>query len=63
MDEPVFIPVPLDTIHAAYTYLGREVQIDLRIQVGDRARLGERHKECLNLLNLAHQVSGIVLHS
>ena len=63
MDEPAFIPVPLDTIRAAYAYLGREVQIDLRIQVGDIARLGERRKECLNLLNLAHQVSDIVLYS
>ena len=46
MDEPAFILVPLDTIRAACAYLEREVQIDLRIQMGDMARFGERRKEC-----------------
>ena len=46
MDEPAFIPVPLDTIRAACAYLEREVQSDLRIQMGDIARFGKRRKEC-----------------
>ena len=51
------VPIPLDTIRAAYSELGRLVHVDLRTQLGDSARLGERRRECLNLLHLVRQVS------
>lgn len=49
------VPIPLDTIRAAYSELGRLVHVDLRTQLGDSARLGERRRECLNLLHLVRQ--------
>jgi hypothetical protein len=52
---PPLIPVPLDTIRRAYHDLGRLVNTDLLTQVGDAAQLGERKRECLNLLHLIHQ--------
>ncbi|KAF8164949.1 hypothetical protein B0H34DRAFT_670912 [Crassisporium funariophilum] len=44
-----YIPIPLDTIRAAYNEIGRLVYVDLR------AQLGNRHQECLNLVNLVQQ--------
>jgi hypothetical protein len=50
-------PVPIQTIRAAYTEIGRRVNIALRTQVGDAARLREQRQECLRLLTLVGQVS------
>jgi hypothetical protein len=50
------IPIPLDTIHAGYAELSRLVHTALRTQQGDAARLGERRRDCLHMLQLALQV-------
>lgn len=34
------VPLPLHTIRAAFTELGRSVSVALRTQMGDTARLG-----------------------
>ncbi|KAG6874993.1 hypothetical protein C0993_011278 [Termitomyces sp. T159_Od127] len=49
------IPVPLNTLRAAYVELARRVHVALMTQRGDAARLSEHHNECLRLLHLAHQ--------
>ncbi|KAF5379472.1 hypothetical protein D9615_006551 [Tricholomella constricta] len=41
------IPVPLETIRQAYFYLGRDVDVALRTQLGDVARLEAHKAECL----------------
>lgn len=50
------IPIPLETIRAGYEELGQAVLVALRTQQGDAARLGERRRDCLHLLQLCHQV-------
>jgi hypothetical protein len=52
--EPV--PIPLHTIRAAFTELGRSVGIALRTQMGDAARLGVQRQDCIRLLALTEQV-------
>jgi|SRR5882762_1444091 hypothetical protein len=64
--EPM--PVPLHTIRAAHTELGRSVGIALRTQMGDAARLGVQKQDCLRLLALTEQVGykqyhGMTCHS
>ncbi|KAG6895289.1 hypothetical protein C0992_002128, partial [Termitomyces sp. T32_za158] len=49
------IPIPLDTLRAAYDELGRLVHVALRTQQGDAACLGERQDDCLQLLQLTQQ--------
>jgi hypothetical protein len=49
-------PLPLLTIRAAYTELGRSVDVALRTQMGDVARLGVQRVDCLRLLTLTEQV-------
>jgi hypothetical protein len=51
------IPIPLSTIRLAFREQGRRVDVALRTQVGDAARLGEHRLECLRLLSLAEQVN------
>ena len=35
------MPLPLNTIQIAYTELCRQVDVTLRVQIGDAARMGE----------------------
>jgi hypothetical protein len=49
-------PHPLFTIRAAYTELGRSVDVALRTQMGDAAHLGVQRVDCLRLLALTEQV-------
>lgn len=51
------VPLPLQTIRAAYAELGRSVHIALRTQMGDAARLGVQRIDCFRLLALTAQVS------
>lgn len=55
-DPIALIPIPLETIRAGYNELGRLVSVALHTQQGDAARLGERRRDCLHLLQLCHQV-------
>lgn len=54
---PVLVPIPLDTIRAGYAELCQAVNVALRTQQGDAARLGVRRQDCLRFLSLVHQVS------
>ena len=51
------IPVPLYTIRIAFTELGRRVSLALRTQLGDTARLQDKHSHCQRLLSLIFQVN------
>jgi hypothetical protein len=51
------VPLPVQTIRAAYAELGRSVHIALRTQTGDAARLGVQRLDCLRILALTAQVS------
>jgi hypothetical protein len=56
MDTGGSLPLPLLTIRAAYAELGRSVDVALRTQMGDAARLGVQRVDCLRLLALTEQV-------
>jgi len=53
------VPLPLHTIRAAFTELGRSVSVALRTQMGDTARLGVQKQDCLRLLGLTEQVNKV----
>jgi hypothetical protein len=53
------VPLPLHTIRAAFTELGRSVSVALRTQMGDTARLGVQKRDCLRLLGLTEQVNKV----
>ncbi|KAG6852689.1 hypothetical protein C0991_009875 [Blastosporella zonata] len=48
-------PLPLDTIRTGYYELGRQVDVALRTQRGDAARLSRHRQDCFRLLNVATQ--------
>jgi hypothetical protein len=50
------VPLPLNTIRIAYTELCRHVDITLRVQIGDAARMGEAKCDCLRFLTIVDQV-------
>lgn len=54
--------IPIQTIRAAYTEIGQRVNIALRTQIGDAARLGAQRNECLRLLTLVGQASHYMSH-
>jgi hypothetical protein len=56
MDTGRSHPLPLLTIRAAYAELGRSVDVALRTQMGDAARLGVQRLDCLRLLALTELV-------
>ncbi|KAG6837599.1 hypothetical protein H0H93_007013 [Arthromyces matolae] len=47
--------IPFDNIHIAFHELGRNVDVALRTQLGDRARLGEQKRLCLQFLGDVRQ--------
>lgn len=51
------IPIPLDTIRRGYSELGQAVNVALRTQQGDAARLAVRRNDCLLFLQLVNLVS------
>lgn len=59
MNAPAGVPLPLSTIHVAFEEWGRSVNVALRTQMGDAARLGVQKTDCLRLLALTDQVSGL----
>jgi hypothetical protein len=55
------IPLPLDTIRAAYSEQCRRSDVALRTQIGDAYRLGQHREDCLRLLRLVEQVRSVEL--
>lgn len=57
LQENQLVPLPLNTIRIAYAELCRHVDITLRVQIGDIARLEETKHDCLRFLTTVDQVS------
>jgi len=54
--ENNLVPLPLHTIHIAYTELCHSVDIALRTQVGDAVRLNVSKQDCLQFFTTIEQV-------
>lgn len=54
--------IPLHNIDVAYQQLGRQVEISLRTQIGDGARLGEQKRLCLEFIGELHTVRSLSAH-
>lgn len=55
-NEPVLIPLRLETIRIAFMQLGDRVNAALRTQIGDRLRLQEHNGSVLRMLEAIQQV-------
>jgi hypothetical protein len=55
-NEPVLIPLRLETIRIAFMQLGDRVNAALRTQIGDRLRLQEHNGGVLRMLEAIQQV-------
>jgi hypothetical protein len=51
------VALPLNAIRIAYAELCRHVDVTLRVQIGDVAKLGETKLDCLRFLTTVDQVS------
>ena len=58
MEEPLY-SLPVRSIFTAFDLLKRDVEVALRTQIGDRARLDEQVRVCHRLLDSIQMVSHI----
>ncbi|KAJ7677151.1 hypothetical protein B0H17DRAFT_945306 [Mycena rosella] len=59
-DEPVLIPLRLETIRIAFMQLGDRVNTALQMQIGDRLRLQEQNSGVLRTLEAIQQHSDVI---
>ncbi|KAJ7657686.1 hypothetical protein DFH06DRAFT_1131464 [Mycena polygramma] len=59
-DEPVLIPLRLETIRIAFLQLGDRVNATLRTQIGDRLRVQEQSSGALWMLEAIQQHSDVI---
>ncbi|KAJ6627693.1 hypothetical protein B0H10DRAFT_2210209 [Mycena sp. CBHHK59/15] len=59
-EEPVLIPLRLETIRIAFMQLGDRVNAALRTQIGDRLRIQEQNGGVLWMLEAIQQHSDVI---
>jgi hypothetical protein len=60
-NEPILIPLRLETIRIAFIQVGDRVNGALRTQIGDRLRLQEQNGGVLRMLQAIQEVCQLLL--